>query len=140
MSYANEQDIELLRSKEYLLQRNITLISDFEEDCWLWHGSTDRQGYAYITLKVSLGKQIKVAAHRMSYLLYVGPIPEGILCLHKCDEPRCCNPAHLFLGTKKDNAQDMDEKGRRVNYWIGKAFSEETRNKMSESQKKRYSK
>jgi len=113
MSYEHEQDLELLRSKEHLLWRNVTLISDFPEDCWLWHGSVESGGYGRITLvSREMGNQARIKAHRMSYLLLVGPIPKDMLCLHKCDEPRCCNPAHLFLGTQKDNLQDMSSKER----------------------------
>jgi hypothetical protein len=137
MSYEHEQDIKLLQSKEHLLWRNITLISDFEEDCWLWHGSVNNK-YGIISLRQQKGeKNIRIFAHRMSYILYVGPIPKGLHCLHTCDEPRCCNPSHLFLGTTKDNTQDMIQKGRgQLTYWSGKTQSEEHRKKNSEGVKK----
>ena len=107
------QDLELLRSKEYIFWQNITLISDFPEDCWLWHKSTDASDRGKITLeRDEQGKQVRISATRFSYILFVGPIPEDLYCLHTCDTPRCCNPHHLFLGTPKDNVQDMMQKGR----------------------------
>jgi hypothetical protein len=139
MSYEHEQDMNLLKSKEHLLIRNVTLISDFPEDCWLWHGSIDGE-YPAITLRNRKDeKQVRIKAHRMSYLLYVGPIPGGLYCLHICDEPRCCNPAHLFLGTIKDNTEDMVGKGRHKGL-SGKNHSEETRKRISESKKKAWRK
>jgi HNH endonuclease len=136
MTYIHEQDIELLRSKEHLLWRNITLISDFPEDCWLWHGSTNQWGYGSITLKATiLDGRIRIGAHRLSYLLFMGSISENLLVLHKCDEPRCCNPSHLWLGTQKDNIEDMFKKGRENNP-KGYTHSEEIRKKMSKAQRK----
>jgi len=128
-------DIELLQSKEHLFWRNITIVSDFSEDCWLWHGSTNN-GYGAILLKTTAeGKLIRIYAHRFSYILFVSPIPDDVLCLHFCDESRCCNPSHLFLGTHKDNVQDMWQKGRGPDRKKLR-HTEESKQKISEGMKK----
>ena len=81
----------------------------FENDCWLWTGAVNEHGYGRLTL----GRTYKRYAHRASWESSFGAIPEGLNVLHRCDTPRCINPAHLFLGTRADNVHDMDSKGRR---------------------------
>lgn len=78
-----------------------------EDGCWLWAGQVDKDGYGRVTY---LGEQGR--AHRKSYELTCGPIPEGLMVLHSCDNPRCVNPKHLSVGTVVDNAADMMSKGR----------------------------
>ncbi len=75
--------------------------------CWLWYGGVGVFGYGEIWNGAR-----NMAAHRFAYQNLVGPIPEGLCVLHKCDVPQCVNPEHLFLGTKKDNTWDMILKGR----------------------------
>ena len=75
--------------------------------CWIWIGSVIPSGYGKI---MKDGKQC--SAHRISYELFVGKIPENLRVLHKCDVPSCVNPSHLFIGTAKDNSQDMVNKKR----------------------------
>lgn len=78
--------------------------------CWLWLG-TERGSNGYGGIKVN-GKPM--AAHRYSWELANGPVPIGMLVCHRCDVPACVNPAHLFLGTHQDNADDKVSKGRQV--------------------------
>ena len=79
-----------------------------ENGCWkiISHAPSPK---GYIHLKRKLGP---VLAHRLSYEMFVGLIPDGLCVLHRCDNPPCVNPAHLFLGTIQDNNADMVQKGR----------------------------
>lgn len=79
------------------------------EDCWVWQSrATANGGYGAI----SFGRGYKERAHRVAWMLTNGPIPEGKCILHACDNPPCCNPKHLFIGTKLDNTHDAMKKGR----------------------------
>lgn len=84
---------------------------DRSGDCWTWQGSRDRKGYGRVSVN-----QRPVLAHRFSWTLSHGPIPDGLCVLHKCDNPPCVNPEHLFLGTIADNNRDMVAKGRHARY------------------------
>jgi hypothetical protein len=82
------------------------------ESCWLWNGNKDRHGYGLIVISGHHGRQVR--AHRASWVFSNGSIPEGLFILHRCDNPPCVNPDHLFLGTQADNVKDMCSKGRYV--------------------------
>lgn len=75
--------------------------------CWEWTGSRGHQGYGVCRWM----NKTKVIP-RISYELFIGPIPDGLFVLHRCDNPPCFNPEHLFAGTKKDNRLDQIAKGR----------------------------
>ena len=77
-------------------------------DCWEWQNATNNIGYGMF--RWATGKMR--TAHRVSYELFNGPIPDGMAVCHKCDNPKCVNPKHLWVGTLKQNAQDMVAKGR----------------------------
>lgn len=81
------------------------------DSCWLWTASKNHKGYGQFG--IGSRKNIKmVKAHRASWILHNGEIPEGLFVLHTCDIRHCVNPAHLFLGTNADNMCDMISKGR----------------------------
>jgi len=77
------------------------------DDCWEWMEGKTWAGYGAVNTK-----QGQYKAHRLAWELSHGPIPDGIFVLHTCDNPACCNPHHLFLGTQTDNMADMNQKGR----------------------------
>ncbi|HUW16223.1 MAG TPA: HNH endonuclease signature motif containing protein [Actinomycetes bacterium] len=80
------------------------------DGCWPFTGSTMHNGYGH--LGAGRRGDPTVAAHRVAYESAVGPIPAGMNVLHTCDNRPCCNPAHLWIGTQRDNLLDMVAKGR----------------------------
>lgn len=78
--------------------------------CWEWTGARDR-GYGRLVIARKMHR-----AHRLAYELVHGPIPDGLVVMHACDNPPCCNPNHLSVGTPLDNTRDMiaKQRGRRV--------------------------
>lgn len=90
--------------------------SDAEDACWGWSKKTYGFGYANFSYRVSGSdgrpKQIYISAHRASWEIHFGPVPDGLFVLHSCDNPSCTNPNHLFLGTQLDNMRDRHQKGR----------------------------
>lgn len=79
------------------------------EGCWVWSGAKDKHGYG----NISSGRGLSpYKAYRLAYEMFNGPIKDGLVIRHKCDNPSCVNPEHLEIGTQKDNVRDMMERGR----------------------------
>src|SRR3990167_1102674 len=78
--------------------------------CWIWKGGKNKTGYGRFFFKNRLW-----SSHRCMWEMTNGDIPKGMNVLHRCDNPSCVNPEHLFLGTQKDNMSDCIKKGRKPN-------------------------
>ena len=92
-----------------------------ECSCWVWHAAKHRFGYGMFAFP---NRKTVSTAHRVSWLLFMGEIPDGMHVLHKCDVPACVNPDHLFLGSHQENMTDKAEKGRAPsgeNHWSRRA-------------------
>jgi|TARA_R110000868_G_scaffold96888_2_gene266513 hypothetical protein len=86
-----------------------------EKECWPWMGSKKDKGHGIFSVtdyRVTPAFHKKVSAHRVAWLLATGSDPSPLFSLHKCDNPPCCNPAHLFVGSNDDNIRDAVSKGR----------------------------
>jgi len=95
-----------------------------DSDCWEWTGADSVNGYGRVNIKGRL-----LGAHRVAYAIAFGAIDKHLCVLHKCDNRRCCNPNHLFLGTQKDNFHDASRKGR-----ISNKFGTSAKKKLTDNQ------
>lgn len=95
-----------LNNQEERFYKKIKIV---ETGCWEWTAARYNNKHMYGSFRYNSKKTL---AHRASYLIYNGDIPEGLLVCHTCDNEKCVNPGHLFLGTQSDNMQDMLSKNR----------------------------
>ena len=98
------------RSWETQIAEHLEQFSD-PDVCWSWTGALNNRGYGVIVACLDYRRH-RMLTHRAAYIVRHGAILNGLCVLHRCDNPPCCNPAHLFLGTQADNIHDMIAKGR----------------------------
>jgi len=112
MTFVKGNTLYKLAKKPSLKERfEDKVLPEPNSGCWLWLGMVNNGGYGEIKCK-GKEKAPQVRAHRVAWELYRGSVPEGLCVLHRCDTKLCVNPAHLFLGTHRDNNLDMRSKGR----------------------------
>lgn len=108
----NAAGLEIIKRNSSLHDRLWAKIDRGEPDaCWLWIAGNRVKGYGYITCGGD-SRNGKIRAHRAVWADVNGPIPDGMVVRHKCDNPGCCNPEHLILGTHADNVHDRCARGR----------------------------
>lgn len=96
-----------------LVKRFWNKVDKKENNCWVWKGATEVTGYGKFSLEGSTKQNYKTGkAHRLSYEIHFGEIPNGLCVCHTCDNRLCVNPEHLWLGTREDNNKDRKAKGR----------------------------
>ena len=101
-----------VRRSEAPLEERFFRQIEKSNNCWMWTGRAIGKGYGSIGLGGKGAKQI--LAHRLSYQIHKGPIPDGMVVMHKCDNPRCVNPDHLDAGTQSQNIKDAFTRMRKV--------------------------
>lgn len=95
-------------TEEEKITKRFDFYTDKSGECWIWIGGIREDGYGQFSIN-----RESIAAHRFSYLHFVGTIGRGMHVCHHCDNPKCVRPDHLFLGTHQDNMNDSNQKGRR---------------------------
>lgn len=110
------QYLEAIRAQSHIFWKKVRKTGP--DDCWEWVGWRQKKAAGRLPYGMwrpsPTQKSTPLKAHRVAWTLINGPIPNGLCVCHRCDNPACCNPSHLWLGTASDNNKDRDGKGRTV--------------------------
>ena len=105
---------EIIATKRDLVAKKMNNYIESDSGCWEWQGPTQQAHkgeYGRVSIKLGM-RSYKIGAHRLAYYFHTGENPGELCVCHTCDNPKCINPDHLFLGTRKQNMDDMVKKGR----------------------------